>query len=159
MKVSGSRRRSPQFESSPSKTQKQKPLHEKKKEEFSCDECAFIGANQIQVNNHLSSKHGKMKVITEDVRDHSCKKCNYYAMSKIQLENHMKLIHQQFSEKDEKETAEEQYNCSTCDYQGTNKYQLEKHIQLKHSVNGSVETIKCRNCGEVFSYRRNGAAS
>lgn len=67
----------------------------------------------------------------------------------------MKLIHQQFSDRVEKETANEQYNCNACDYQGTNKYQLEKHIQLIHSVNGSVETIKCRNCGEVFSDGRN----
>ena len=117
------------------------------------------------MKNHLSFKHGKKKVITEDVRDNSCKKCNYNAMSKIQLANHMKLIHQQFSEKNEtisgerveKETEEHQYNCNACDYQGTNKYQLEKHIQLKHTVNGiqSVETIKCRNCGDLFCDRRN----
>ena len=77
----------------------------------------------------------------------------------------MKLIHQRISEKNEtisgerveKETEEQQYNCNACDYQGTNKYQLEKHIQLKHTVNGiqSVETIKCRNCGELFCDRRN----
>ena len=50
---------------------------------------------------------------------------------------------------------EPEFNCAECYFQGTTKDELTKHIRIKHKVKVSTQVgaLKCRNCGEAFSFK------
>ena len=142
MKRSGSRRTTPQFQSSPKKKEVDKHISYKHtKEEYVCEICGLKCIGQPQLNEHKQLKHLETKEISINEPEYNCVFCDFQGTELLQLNRHINLKHTAF--------------CKICDFQVTDESEMKKHFELKHAPKGlkQANNIECRICGKLFQHR------
>ena len=142
-KNSGQRRSSPNFQSSPLKTNPQE-------REFNCPECFFRGTQLIELNNHINLKHTKGVGNEGNLK---CRNCGDDFVSKWNLMNHRKNKHLEnvapcrnhrerrcpysddkcwWNHNENQQEQEEHFKCFFCGKTFKSKTELMSHRKREH---------------------------
>ncbi|XP_074645955.1 uncharacterized protein LOC141902213 [Tubulanus polymorphus] len=102
---------------------------------YRCDECAFAGADEDELNKHHRQSHAKL---------FKCEQCDYACATLAAIRNHCRAAHTQ---------QERVMRCSLCDFSATSirslKSHMKRHVNDQRYVQQPLEQYKCNLCGYV----------
>ena len=126
---------------------------------YQCSLCQFSARSQSNLNQHLNSRHGKIRykcvlcntfttTTSNNLKRHlrtvheglklSCSSCTYSASSRAKLKHHWLTHHEGL-----------RFLCATCPFSSTTAASLKRHMRIKHEGEGS--RVACKICNTTFA--------
>lgn len=108
--------------------------HARKKGDFTCLRCDFVGDSSINLKNHMSDRHRNLKSYLNNGK-YACQNCTYetskHDLFYAHLMKHEGVVHR----------------CQLCAYKTPSEYYLRKHMQRIHSD----RKFYCEQCSHSSS--------
>ena len=106
-------------------------------EEYECEVCGYVASTKVSLQDHIQMDHERSK----PDKTFKCRHCHIRFSNKNTVMDHVKDVHTEYA--------------LTCKFykKGICKYSSDTCWYL-HSSNNRPETLKCRNCENVYSDKR-----
>jgi hypothetical protein len=119
----------------------------KRKEKYSCKQCAMELATKAGLKKHTANKHPDSDQL-QNKGVHRCNLCDKLFADKYILKTHKRNIHLTSGSRKEK------HQCKVCDMNVSSKYIMEAHMQKVHNVGRPRSTnidLQCKLCDKQMA--------